>query len=56
MLFSGQKHALTFDKVFTHDASQNDVFVEISELVHSALDGYKVIVCRFTCFNVHIQL
>lgn len=42
-LFSGQKYAFTFDKVFTQEASQNDVFSEISELVQSALDGYKVI-------------
>ena len=40
---SGQKHSFTFDKVFMHDVSQEEVFVEISQLVQSALDGYKVI-------------
>lgn len=42
MLFTGQKYPFTFDKVFNHEASQQDVFVEISQLVQSALDGYKV--------------
>lgn len=40
---SGQKHSFTFDRVFMPDAPQEDVFVEISQLVQSALDGYKVI-------------
>ncbi|CAA6658320.1 unnamed protein product [Spirodela intermedia] len=39
---NGQKYPFTFDKVFDHGASQEDVFVEISQLVQSALDGYKV--------------
>ncbi|KAE8723061.1 Kinesin-1 [Hibiscus syriacus] len=30
---SGQKYPFTFDKVFNHEASQQDVFVEISQLV-----------------------
>lgn len=42
-LFSGQKHSFTFDRVFAPDASQQEVFTEISQLVQSALDGYKVI-------------
>lgn len=40
---TGQKYPFTFDKVFSFEASQQDVFVEISQLVQSALDGYKVI-------------
>ncbi|KAF8410940.1 hypothetical protein HHK36_003477 [Tetracentron sinense] len=44
---SGQKHHFMFDKVFTHEASQQDVFVEISQLVQSALDGYKVCIFAY---------
>jgi hypothetical protein len=38
----GQKLSFSYDKVFDHNASQENVFVEISQLVQSALDGYKV--------------
>ncbi|KAG5117768.1 hypothetical protein JHK84_043881 [Glycine max] len=39
---TGQKYPFTFDKVFNHEVSQQDVFTEISQLVQNALDGYKV--------------
>ncbi|XP_044487393.1 kinesin-like protein KIN-14N isoform X2 [Mangifera indica] len=44
---NGQKHSFTFDRVFMPDAPQEDVFVEISQLVQSALDGYKVCIFAY---------
>ncbi|CAL0322953.1 unnamed protein product [Lupinus luteus] len=44
---NGQKHSFTFDKVFAPNASQEDVVIEISQLVQSALDGYKVCIFAY---------
>ncbi|ESQ54555.1 hypothetical protein EUTSA_v10024503mg [Eutrema salsugineum] len=47
LMQNGQKHSFTFDKVFLPSASQEDIFVEISQLVQSALDGYKVCIFAY---------
>ncbi|KAG8492556.1 hypothetical protein CXB51_009980 [Gossypium anomalum] len=47
MTHNGQKHSFIFDKVFMPDVSQEEVFVEISQLVQSALDGYKVCIFAY---------
>lgn len=54
---SGQKHSFKFDRVFIPDVSQEDVFEDISQLVQSALDGYKVIKNQLrlclSCFDLY---
>ncbi|KAJ9551289.1 hypothetical protein OSB04_015334 [Centaurea solstitialis] len=47
LLQNGQKHSFTFDKVFVPESSQEDVFEEVSQLVQSALDGYKVCIFAY---------
>lgn len=54
-LQTAQTYSFTFDKVFNHEASQDDVFVEISQLVQSALDGYKVVYFVF-CYELFCLL
>jgi kinesin family protein C1 len=42
-----KKHAFEFDHVFQPAATQDDVFEEVSHLVQSAVDGYKVCIFAY---------
>ena len=46
-----QSHRFSFDRVFNHEATQNDIFDEVRDVVRSALDGFKVCIFAYgqTC-------
>jgi kinesin family protein C1 len=45
----------TFDRVFGQTDGQRAVFEDISHLVQSALDGYKVRRCTATPASPHVE-
>jgi hypothetical protein len=50
----GEAKSFAFDKVFQSSSSQGEVYEEISQLVQSAMDGYKVQHC-FSCHTSHVS-
>lgn len=44
---AGTRKEFEFDKVFLHEASQEEVFVEVEPIIKSALDGHNVCVLAY---------
>ncbi|CAM0948434.1 unnamed protein product [Alopecurus aequalis] len=47
LIHNAQSHTFVLDKVFDHFTTQEQVFDEVSELVQSAIDGYKVCIFAY---------